>query len=60
MTRRSYEALELLEEVRGTACPVERCTAHADPDGDCVGLLTEEALRVPHWQRIRASERNRP
>lgn len=59
MTRRerSYLALELQEEVRGTPCPVGECPARLDSDVQCVSLLTGELLRVPHWQRIKAAER---
>lgn len=53
---RSYEALQLDDEVRGVPCPLEPCAAHTDPTARCTNVLTGDPLPAAHWQRIRASE----
>ena len=52
--RRSYEALQLDDEVHGTRCPLEPCAAHDAPEARCTNVLTGEPMPAAHWQRIRA------
>jgi hypothetical protein len=54
--RRSYEALQLDDEVHGVPCPLDTCPAHDDPTGRCAGPDAAHPLPAAHWQRIRAAQ----